>query len=189
MKIFIESGSGFQSGADLYGREITGSSSTALAAQYLVDYLKNQNEIRSLGIQVETTDNAGTLLSSMTVDDLLFSLHLNFYAVKEGEGLRGFYRSTQKQNSEKCKALAITVTKALSDHMDMYYYGVYNEQRDKHPQLNAVVNAPCLAALIEIGLHDSLKDRSAADGLHKNVAVGIGLGIIRHLSALRSLVK
>ncbi len=183
MKLYLEAGSGFQSGKDVYGNEIVGSAESIEAVKSCIEYLKSQPEITERKIEIVETRQAELMIEQMTPADVLVSLHINFYRESAGVGLRGFYRSTRKANSEKCKALAITVTKAVHDHIDMYYHGVYNEQRDKHPQLNPVIHTRALAALVEVGLKEEFKDKINEPAVHKNIGVGLAKGILRHLQA------
>ncbi|HMV26383.1 MAG TPA: N-acetylmuramoyl-L-alanine amidase [bacterium] len=185
MKIYLEAGVGFQSGTDAYGNEITGSSNTELTVKYLQEYLNNQSEIRDRKTEVITTSNAATVLETMQPEDIFLTVHLNYYRQPQGVGLRGFYRSSRKLNSEKCKALAITVTKALHDHTDVYYHGVFNEQRNNKPQLEPVLSTKATAALVEVGFNDDFKTKSQSEMLHKNLAEGLGKGLVRHINAIR----
>ncbi len=183
MRLYVEAGTGFKSGKDVFGNEIVGSTESIEAVKNCIDFLKSQKEMEERRIEIIETRNAELQIEEMTPSDLLISLHINFYRESAGVGLRGFYRSTRKHNSEKCKGLAITVTKAIHDHIDMYYHGVYNEQRDKHPELNAIVHTSALAALIEVGLKDDIKDKMNDPAVHRNVGIGLAKGILRHLQA------
>ncbi len=184
MKVFLEAGSGFKAGRDVYGNEIVGSADSTLAIQKCAQVLESQQTGRE-SIEIVQTSDASSILESAGNKDLLISLHVNFYRDSAGVGLRGYYRSTRWHNSEKCKAVAITITKAVRDHLDMYYHGVYNEQRDKHPQLEPIIKAPCLAALIEVGLKDEFRDKVTEPAVHANIGTGLARGILRHLQALR----
>jgi hypothetical protein len=184
MRIFLEAGSGFSKGTDAYGREIVGSAESDAVIKSCAEFLSSQKEILDQKIEVLPIKDALANLEEIKSEDLLISVHLNLYSDPSGEGLRGFYRSSRKHNSEKCKALAITVTKGLHDHIDLYYHGVYNEQRAGHPQLEPVVHAKGLAALVEIGFKEAYRNRVSDPMLARNVGEGIGKGIVRHLSAL-----
>jgi hypothetical protein len=184
MKIFLESGSGFQNGKDVYGNEIVGSGISAESVRSCAGYLSEQKEIRENKIEIVPIVDATTQLEKILMEDVLISLHLNFYRDSGAVGLRGFYRSTRHRNSEKCKALAITVVKGLRDHIDMYYHGVYNEQKEKHPQLGPIVHAKGLAALVEVGFKEEFKDKLNTPTVHKNIGTGLALGIIRHLNSV-----
>ena len=183
MKIFLEYGLGFQTGKDVYGNEIVGSGDASESVKQCAAYLSEQKEIRENKIEVVSVKDAAALLETISAEDLLISLHLNFYRDSAAVGLRGFYRSTRQPNSEKCKSLAITVVKGLRDHIDMYYHGVYNEQRDKHPQLEPIIKSKGLAALVEVGFKEEFKDKLNTPTVHKNIGTGLALGIIRHLNS------
>lgn len=184
MRIFLEAGSGFIKGKDVYGREIVGSTDSGNVVKSCAEFLSSHNEIRDQNIELVQTRDAVNQLEDITTDDILISVHFNLYSDPAGEGLRGFYRSSRNHNSEKCKALAITVTKGLRDHIDLYYHGVFNEQRNSFPALEPVVKAKGLSALIEVGFEAGHKDKLSNPMLAKNIGDGIGTGIIRHLSAL-----
>ncbi|KAB2881096.1 hypothetical protein F9K33_02520 [bacterium] len=184
MRIFLEAGAGFNKGKDVYGREIIGSADSEAIVKSCAAFLSLQKEIRERDIEVLQTKDAVERLEDINADDLLVSVHVNFYRDPSGEGLRGFYRSSRKHNSEKCKALAITVTKGLHDHIDLYYHGVFNEQRNGSSALESVVQSRGLGALVEVGFSDGNKDMINNAMLSKNIGDGIGIGIIRHLSAL-----
>lgn len=185
MKIYLEAGSGFKTGKDVYGNEIVGSADSAETVKFCAEFLAAQPEIGGQKIEIVQTKNAISLLEGMHPEDILISIHLDFYRDSAGVGLRGFYRSTRKHNSEKCKALAITVTKGLRDHIDMYYHGVFNEQRDKHSELEPIVTSRALAALISVGFKEEFKNKVTETQVHKNIATGIVKGIIRYLNASR----
>lgn len=184
MKIFLETGSGFSGGHDAYGLEIVGSADSESIVKGCVESLLSQKEIVDRKIDVLQTNDALATLGEITDGDILISVHVNLYSDSSGEGLRGFYRSSRKHNSEKCKALAITVTKGLHDHVDLYYHGVYNEQRTQVAQLEPVLQSKGLAALVEIGLADKRKDQAKSPMFAKNIGEGLCKGILRHLSAL-----
>ena len=184
MRIFLEAGAGFNRDKDVYGREIVGSAESENIVKSCAAFLTSQKEIRDQDIKVLQTKHAVERLEDIDADDLLVSVHVNLYRDAAGEGLRGFYRSSRKHNSEKCKALAITVTKGLHDHVDLYYHGVFNEQLYSSPALEPVVQTKGLGALIEVGFTDGNKDKINNAMLSKNIGDGIGIGIIRHLSAL-----
>ncbi len=183
MRIFLEAGSGFQSGADAYGREIVGSADSGAIVNQCAEFLSKQKEIVDRSIQILPTQNAATQLEEISDEDILISVHVNLYGNPDGEGLRGFYRSSRQHNSEKCKALAITVTKGLHDHVDMYYHGVYNEQKSTYTQLTPIVKSRSIAALVEIGFSDSRKGIVGDAVLAKNLGNGLGKGILRHLTS------
>ncbi len=183
MRIFLECGSGFQSGKDVYGNEIVGSGDSAESVRCCAAYLSEQKDIQENKIKVIVVSNASAMQEEISADDVLCSLHLNFYRDPAAAGLRGFYRSTRRHNSEKCKALAITVVKGLRDHIDMYYHGVYNEQRDKHSQLDPIVHAKGLAALVEVGFREGFKEKANIPMVQKNIGTGLALGILRHIHA------
>lgn len=184
MRIFLETGSGFSGGRDAYGLEIVGSVDSESIVKGCIECLSSQKEIKDKKIEVFQTKNALANLEEITEHDILISMHVNLYRDMAGEGLRGFYRSSRKHNSEKCKALAITVTKGLHDHIDLYYHGVYNENRIHFDQLESVIQTKGLAALVEIGLADNNKDQVNSPMFAKNVGEGLCKGIVRHLSAL-----
>ena len=184
MRIFLESGSGFNQGKDVYGRDIVGSAGSESIVKNCAEFLSLQKEIKDQNIEVIQTQDAVQRLEEIGGEDILVSVHVNLYSDSSGEGLRGFYRSSRKHNSEKCKALAITVTKGLHDHVDLYYHGVFNEQRNAFPALEPVVQATGLSALVEIGLGNGHKDNLGNTAFAKNIGDGIGIGIIRHLSSL-----
>lgn len=184
MRIFLEAGTGFIKGKDVYGREIVGSADSEGIVKSCAEFLATQNEIREHKIEVVPTKNAVTQMEDMGSDDILISIHVNLYGDPAGEGLRGFYRSSRNQNSEKCKALAITVTKGLRDHIDLYYHGVFNEQRNNFPALEPVVKTKGLSALVEVGFNENLKEKLNHPLIAKNIGDGIGTGILRHLNAL-----
>jgi hypothetical protein len=184
MRIFLETGSGFSGGRDANGLEIVGSADSESIVKGCVEFLSSQKEIIDKKIDVIQTKDALSLLEEITDGDILISVHVNLYSNLAGEGLRGFYRSSRKHNSEKCKALAITVTKGLHDHIDLYYHGVYNEHRTHFAQLEPVIQTKGLAALVEIGLADKNKTQVKSLMFAKNIGEGISKGIVRHLSAL-----
>ena len=184
MRIFLENGSGFLGGRDAYGLEIVGSADSASIVKGCLESLSSQKEIIDQKIEILQTNDALASLGEITDRDILISVHVNLYREPAGEGLRGFYRSSRKHNSEKCKALAITVTKGLHDHIDLYYHGVYNEQRTHFTQLEPVLQTKGLAALVEIGLTDKNKDQVNSPMFAKNIGEGLCKGIVRHLSAM-----
>lgn len=184
MRIFLEAGSGFNKGKDVNGREIVGSVDSENIVKSCAEFLSLRNEIRDQKIEILQTRDAVKRIGDMKTEDMLISVHVNLYGDPTGEGLRGFYRSSRKHNSEKCKALAITITKGLHDYIDMYYHGVFNEQRNKYPELEPVIQARGLAALVEVGFKDGQKDQFSNPTLSKNIGDGIGMGILRHLSAM-----
>lgn len=184
MKIFLEAGAGFSSGTDAYGREIVGSVDSQTIINKCAEYLSVQKEIKDRSIQIMPVNNASVRLEGdIKPEDILISVHVNLYGAPAGEGLRGFYRSSNKHNSEKCKALAITVTKGLHDHIDLYYHGVYNEQRSHFPQLESIVQSKSIAALVEIGFTTDNKKIATDAMTAKNIGDGLGKGILRHLSS------
>ena len=183
MRIFLEAGPGFSNGTDAYGREIVESANSDAIVNKCAEYLSAQKEIRDRSIQVMPIKNASSRLEEISAEDLLISVQVNLYGAAAGEGLRGFYRSSKQHNSEKCKALAITVTKGLHDHIDLYYHGVYNEQRSRFPQLESIVKSKSVAALVEIGFAHEHKSLTADATVTKNIGDGLGKGILRHLSS------
>lgn len=181
MTIWIESTPGFLTGRDAYGRAIVGSFDSSEIAKACADFLQKQAPVAERKIQVKTIPNAMSVLDALDEEDLLFSIFINFYNEVGGKGLRGFYRSTKRHNSEKCKALSITVTKAVKDHTDLYYHGVYNEVQVRAPQLEALTKSRSLASGVEIGLDAEDKIQCSHPMFHKNLGDGIGTGILRHL--------
>ena len=184
MKIYLESGSGFKTGKDVYGNEIVGSADTKESVKVCAECLRGEKEIQERKIEIVETNNALIMQEQMTPEDVLISIHFNFYRDSGAVGLRGFYRSTRKHNSEKCKGLAITVVKGLRDHIDMYYHGVYNEQRDKHPELECIVSTKALAAIVEVGFKEEFKDKVSQAMVHTNIGTGLAKGISRYLNAM-----
>jgi N-acetylmuramoyl-L-alanine amidase len=182
MKIFLEPGSGFQNGKDPNGNEIVGSSNSDECIRQCAAFMLEQKEFKETGWNVVLLQNPAKL-DAMTDEDVFVTLHLNIYRDSPAAGLRGFYRSTRHHNSEKCKALTITVVKGLRDHIDMYYHGVFNEQRDKHPQLDPIVHARGLATLVEVGFQEDFKEKINSPMVQKNIGMGLALGILRHINS------
>lgn len=182
MRIYLEAGSGFRDGTDVYGNEIVGSAASDATIRACAEDLNQSAEITQRGIQCVQTADLSTLIDKIQEDDLVVSVHVNFYAEAAGSGLRGYYRSTKWSNSERCKALAITVTKAVHDHVDMYYHGVYNELHDHHAQLEPIVKSKATSCLVEVGFKDDYRDRMN-DPTHRNLGRGLAKGILRHLSS------
>lgn len=181
MNIYLEAGSGFNSGHDVCGREIVGSAETSPTIQACCDELNQHTEVA--GKSIRAVSLAETVPSEVNDSDLLISVHFNFYRDSAGVGLRGYYRSTHLSNSERCKALAITVTKALHDHVDMYYHGVFNEKSQQHPGLAAMSKSKAVSCIVEVGFDESFKQKAGDLQVHHNIGSGIARGILRHLSS------
>lgn len=183
MTIFIESGSGFAPFMDVYGHEITGSGDSTTAVAEAQKTLHNHPDILDNGRKIIVTPDIRPYIETAASEDLLISLHINFFRDPRGEGLRGYYRSTRHINSEYCKGLAITLLKAAYDHLDLYYHGVYNEQRFRHPALNAIIAFPGLAAIIEVGLSEKMKDKLISTAISLHIGQAVAKGILRYLNA------
>lgn len=182
MNIYLEAGSGFNGGHDVYGREIVGSAETSPTIRACCEELNRHTEVSDKSIRVIPLTE--TAPAGISAGDLLISVHFNFYRDSAGVGLRGYYRSTHLSNSERCKALAITVTKALHDHVDMYYHGVFNEKSQQHPELASMSKSKAVSCIVELGFDEAFKEKAGDLQLHQNIGSGIARGILRHLSAL-----
>ncbi len=180
MNIYLFANSVLNQTTDVYGYTIAeildSSESVKTCYHYLTDPVNQAGDIK-----VRIAEHSRELICLTGEQDLIVSLQTVLYENKAGNGLRGFYRSSRHRNSERCKGLAITLLKSMKDHSDLYYHGVFNELRDRHPDPLPYVNVRPLAAMIEVGYGTGDPQR------HPRLkGISLARGILRHLNADRS---
>ena len=180
MNIYLFSNMVLNQNADVYGYAIRDIIDSSESVKTCFDYLTDSGN-QAGNIEIHTASSTQELMLLNGVNDIVVSLQTVLYEKKEGSGLRGFYRSTRHPNYERCKGLAITILKSMKDHSDLYYHGVFNELRDRHPDPAPYVNVKPVAALIEVGYDASDRQRH-----HRLKGIALARGILRHLNADRS---
>jgi hypothetical protein len=181
MNIYLFANTDLKQSTDVYGYTIVDTLDTSESITTCYDYLTDPGH-GLIASQVHIVKHIHELIPLCDPTDLIVSLQTVVYESKAGSGLRGYYRSTRYPNSERCKALAITLLKSVHDHSGLYYQGVYNELRDRHPDLTCVVKVKPVAAMIEIGYEVQDPTRH-----HRIKGIALGRGILRHVNALRTL--
>lgn len=179
MRLFLFPNPGTLDLKDVYGYELTDPLDAAPTVQYCSDYLMTQKDSLH-GVDITIMPSAAEIIAYSKPSDLVLAVQTTVYRTVAGSGLRGYYRSTCYPNSERCKGLAITILKSMSDYTGFYYHGVYNEQRDAHLDLSSIVKVSALAAMIEIGY--IAKDPKQNDSL---TGMALARGILRYLNACR----
>ncbi len=150
MRVYLFANPGLLSAEDVYGHHVTEASGSDETVKFCFDYVNDPSHGLN-GIEFITAARPQEIITQEETGDLVIAVQNSVYETVAGSGVRGYYRSPRYPNSERCKALAITVLKSVKDHSDLYYHGVYNELRDRHIDLSCVVKVRAVAAVIEIG--------------------------------------
>lgn len=181
MRVYLFANPGLLSAEDVYGHKTTEASDSADTVKTCLEYINDPSH-GLIGIECITAASPQEIIMKADTGDLVIAVQNSVYETIAGSGIRGYYRSTRYPNSERCKALAITVLKSVKDHSDLYYHGVYNELRDRHIDLTSVVKVRAVAAMIEIGYAAGDTRRH-----HRLKGIAIGRGILRYLNASRTI--
>lgn len=180
MNIYLFSNMVLNQNADVYGHAIREIIDSTESVKTCFDYLTDSGN-QAGDNEVHIASTAQELMLVNGINNIVVSLQTVLYEKKEGSGLRGFYRSARHPNSERCKGLAITLLKSMKDHSDLYYHGVFNELRDRHPDPAPYVNVKPVAAMIEVGYEAADRQRH-----HRLKGIALARGILRYLNADRS---